>query len=60
MARIKRSPEAQVLAYFREVNLESAELVFGLIRDIMRGRSRPKPKPAKAPKPAPGTFPSVT
>ncbi len=48
MARAKRTPEAQVLAYFRQAPLGEAQMVLGLVRDLMRERApapkRPKPK----------------
>ena len=38
----RRSEEARVLAYFTEAPVEKAELMLGLVRDVMRKRT-PKP-----------------
>lgn len=57
MAKPKRSPEAQVVGYFRSADLTEARMVLGIVRDIMKEREGPterkKRSPAKAgPKPA--------
>lgn len=51
MSRSRRTPEAGVLAYFRQAPLGEAQMVLGLVRDLMRERApAPKRKPkAKVP-----------
>ena len=56
MARTRRTPEAQVMSYFRTAPAESAKLLFGIVSDLMKERfpaAAKKPKPTRAPKPAP-------
>lgn len=48
MSRIRRTPEAQVLAYFRNAPLGEAEMVQGLVRDLMRERMPQKRKTPKS------------
>lgn len=42
MSGKRQSPEAKVLAYFRDETLDKAELVFGLVKDIVSQRKEGK------------------
>jgi hypothetical protein len=55
MARQKRTPEAQVVTYFRTAPSPEARMLFGIVQDIMRERFptvAKRPKASKAPAPA--------
>jgi hypothetical protein len=47
MSKPRRTPESQVLAYFRSAPLGEALMVAGLVRDLMKERVPQRPKAAK-------------